>query len=71
VRDVQVLDDARRGERVEVAVERGEVAAGEPAVEAAGEPVGADGAVGGEQRLEHEPPGGGDAVAVGAQHAEG
>ena len=68
--DVQVLHEPGGRERLEVAVQRGEVRAGQAAAETAGELVGARGRIGGEQGLEHEPPGGGDAQASGAQRAE-
>ena len=68
--DVEVLHEPGGRERLEVPVQGGEIRARQAAAEAAGELVGAHGPVGGEQGLEHQPAGGRDAQASGAQRAE-
>ena len=59
--DVEMLHEPGGRERLEVPVQGGEIRAGKAAAEAAGELVGGHRRLGGEQGLEHQPPGGGDA----------
>src|SRR5687768_11352418 len=58
-------------ERLEVPVDRAEVRRGQPPAQAAGDLLGADRAVGGEQRLDDGAPRGGDPEAAGAQGRQG
>ena len=71
VPEVEVADEADRLERLEVAVDRGEIRRRQPALEAGGDLLGGQRPVGREQRLEHEPAGGRDAQAAGPEQLDG